>query len=126
MIKQEFFDRFIAVFAAGVSEKQTKRHLYSTKKYNNYLWHLFSWELLPPGSYLTGDAARRAYDAVDKKGAEYIDWFEDDFTKHVTEKQKTAKQLEEYVEVYVVSKDFKWVYMKTHEGDCCGPYFMKI
>ncbi len=87
---------------------------------------MFSWELLPQNVYLTGDAARKAYNAADKKDAEYIEWFEDDRTKKVTLEQKTAEQLEEYIEVYVVSKDFKWVYMKTHEGDCCGPYFMKI
>ena len=126
MTKQKFFDRFIAVFATGVPEKQIQRHVYDTKKYNNFLWHLFSWELLPQNVYLTGDAARKAYNAADKKGAEYIEWFEDDCTKKVTLEQKTAEQLEEYIEVYVVSKDFKWVYMKTHEGDCCGPYFMKI
>jgi hypothetical protein len=26
-------------------------------------------------------------------------------------------------EVYITAADFSWTYIKTHEGDCCGPYF---
>ena len=28
-------------------------------------------------------------------------------------------------EFYVVAKDYSWTYIKTHEGDLCGPYFMR-
>ena len=36
----------------------------------------------------------------------------------------TAEALDDFVEIYVVGKDFKWTYIKTHE-DMCGPYFMR-
>lgn len=28
-------------------------------------------------------------------------------------------------EFYVVAKDYSWTYIKTHEADACGPYFLK-
>jgi len=28
--------------------------------------------------------------------------------------------------LYVVAKDYSWTYIKTHENDLCGPYFMRI
>lgn len=36
--------------------------------------------------------------------------------------EKIDKELSEF---YVVSKDYSWTYIKTHEGDLCGPYFLK-
>ena len=36
-----------------------------------------------------------------------------------------AKAIDELVEVYVTGKNFEWTYIKTHENDWCGPYFMK-
>ena len=44
MTKQKFFDRFIAVFATGVPEKQIQRHVYDTKEYNNYA--LYGFQIL--------------------------------------------------------------------------------
>ena len=48
----------------------------------------------------------------------------------------TDKMLDEYnsskeidskmTELYVVAKDYSWTYIKTHENDLCGPYFMRI
>ena len=47
----------------------------------------------------------------------------------------TDKMLDEYnsskeidskmTELYVVAKDYSWTYIKTHEGDLCGPYFLR-
>ena len=128
MTISEFTERFLAVFAAGVPEKLIKKYVLSTKKYENYLWHLFSYKLLPRERYLSGDEARKAYDRADKKGAEYLvrDWSgAPERTEEVTYEQKSAAALDKYVEVYVVSKDFDWVYMKTHEHSL-GPYFMKV
>ena len=33
---------------------------------------------------------------------------------------------EQFVEFYVISNDYSWTYIKTHEGDLCGPYFLKV
>ena len=68
--------------------------------------------------------SKKAYDNIDKSEAVFIDWFEDEETKDITWDLKTANAFDGFAEVYVVDKDFKWTYIKTHEN-MCGPYFMK-
>ena len=80
--------------------------------------------MLNDNKYLKGNEAKEAYDTIDKKGAIYIEWFEDKHSKDILWNLNTAKALDDLVEVYVVGKDFKWTYIKTHEN-MCGPYFMK-
>ena len=121
MTKYEFYEKWLETFALNIHQNEIKKYVKST---GNYIWHIFSWELLNENRYLTGNEAKEAYDKIDKKGAIYIEWFEDKHTKDITWNLNTANDLDDFVEVYVVGKDFKWTYIKTHEG-MCGPYFMK-
>lgn len=121
MTKEEFYTKWLEVFASGISKDDIKKYVKST---GNYIWHIFSWELLNDNKYLKGNEAKEAYDTIDKKGAIYIEWFEDKHSKDILWNLNTAKALDDLVEVYVVGKDFKWTYIKTHEN-MCGPYFMK-
>ena len=74
---------------------------------------------------MEGDNARKAYNEINKKGAQYIEWFEDEKTHDITGELNSASVLDRMVEVYVIAPDFSWTYIKTHEGTC-GPYFMKL
>lgn len=121
MTKYEFYNKWLAVFAFGIPEAKIRKHVRSI---GNYIWHVFSWELLSEDQYLVGEAAKRAYDEMEKQGSLYIDWFGEGCVKDMPRDLNTAKALDKYVEVYVVGKDFHWTYIKTHE-DMCGPYFMK-
>ena len=121
MTKEEFYTKWLEVFASGISKDDIKKYVKST---GNYIWHIFSWELLNDNKYLKGNEAKEAYDTIDKKGAIYIEWFEDKHSKDILWNLNTANALDDLVEVYVVGKDFKWTYIKTHEN-MCGPYFMK-
>ena len=122
MTKNEFYSAWLSHFANGISKENIEKHVVST---GNYLWHVFSWELLDKKVFLTGNSARKAYDKIDKHNALYIDWFEDNETKELTAKLNTANALDEMIEIYVVAPDFSWTYIKTHES-MCGPYFMKL
>ncbi len=122
MTKNEFYTKWIETFGCSVSKSDIEKFVVAT---GNYIWHIFSWELLNKNKYLIGDEAKEAYDRMDKSGAVYIKWFEDKRTKGVVDSLNSAKALDEFVEVYVVGKDFKWTYIKTHES-MCGPYFMKM
>ena len=121
MTKDVFYKKWLEIFALNIPQNEIKKYVKST---GNYIWHIFSWELLNENRYLTGNEAKEAYDKIDKKGAIYIEWFEDKHTKDITWNLNTANDLDDFVEVYVVGKDFKWTYIKTHEG-MSGPYFMK-
>ena len=87
---------------------------------NNYLWHLFSYDLVP---HLKGDEARKAlpegpcwqfYCEYPPEGAPLI--------REVTAEDIAA--LPESLDWYLVDKQFTWTYVHTHEADC-GPYFCK-
>ena len=122
MTKNEFYDKWLSVFASGISKEDMEKHIVS---YGNFIWHVFSWELLDKSAYLVGDAARAEFDSIDKSDAICLRWFEDDWAQELTDDLCTAKTLDGQHEIYVVSKDFTWTYIKTHERDLCGPYFMK-
>lgn len=120
MTKDEFYAKWLDAFGGGISKSDIKKYVIAT---GDYIWHIFSWDLAEKGRYLTGKEAEKAYDQIDKRGAMYIDWFEDDHAKDITWDLDKAKALKKFAEVYVVGKDFQWTYIKTHE-DSCGPYFM--
>ena len=117
-----FKKRWLDAFAPGIPAKNIKKYVIST---GNYIWHVFSWKLLPDGSYLVGDAARKAYDQADKRGAVYIEPFDRGGSKSLTWDMDKASVLDSLTEVYVVAADNSWTYIKTHENDYCGPYFLR-
>ena len=122
MTKDEFYTKWLEAFASDISQSDIKKYVKAT---GNYLWHVFSWELLNNNQYLSGNEAKKTYDGIYKTGAFYIEWFKDRHTKDLTWNFETANVLDEFAEVYVVGKDFKWTYMKTHES-MCGSYFLKL
>ncbi len=121
MTNKEFYAKWMENFAGDIPKEDIEKYVVST---GNYIWHIFSWELLERKQYLTGNKAKKAYNIIDKTGAIYIDWFNDEPPKNLIPDLNTAKALDDYTEVYVVGKNFEWTYIKTHEG-MCGPYFMK-
>lgn len=122
MTRDEFYSVWLSHFAKDISRNDIEKYVVAT---GNYLWHVFSWELLDKKAFLTGDSARKAYDETDKHNALYIEWFEDDEAKDLTKELSAAKALDKMTEIYVVASDFSWTYIKTHES-ICGPYFMKF
>ena len=121
MTKREFYQNWLATFASTVSKHDIERYVQAT---GNYIWHVFSFELLDAQRYLVGDEARNAYDRMDKCDALCIQWDEQEAAHELTGEQHASKALDNCTEVYVVGKDFSWTYIKTHES-MCGPYFMK-
>lgn len=122
MTRDEFYTAWLKHFAEGISEENIERYVVST---GNYLWHVFSWELLDEARYLVGDSAKDAYNKIDKNNALYIDWFSDDDAGALPQELSNAEALDQMTEVYVAAPDFSWTYIKTHEI-MCGPYFMKL
>jgi hypothetical protein len=126
MLLKEFEKRWLAVFAEGVS----KQRLEECMRCGHYIWHVFSFELLPVEDYLEGDAAREAYDSLpvgERKNALFIKPFagKKPETFSLKYKDSGAEQLSQRTEIYAVAKDFSWTYIKTHEDGWCGPYFCR-
>ena len=116
-----FETEWLRRFAADIPKKDIKTYVIG---FGGYIWHVFSWELLPTDSYLKGAAAMAAFDAADKTGAVCFEPFKEDAPLPAPE-SLTAELLEERVECYVMAGDGSWSYITTHEGDLCGPYFIR-
>ncbi len=117
-----FEKEWLEIFAKGINKKDFDKYVIGT---GNLIWHIFSWELLP-GSFLTGNEARKAFDKENKTNARYYEPWADDGQHDPEYNSPSAKELDLLCECYVISSDKKWTYIKTHEGDLCGPYFYKL
>ena len=119
-------DRWLDVFAAGVSEADLGAHVLAE---GNFLWHLFSWKLVP---CLEGDAARQALAEAPEEGL-YLFYAEHPpagvpQVRPVTKADLAALPVDQGAveggDWYLVDREFTWTYVQTHEADC-GPYFCK-
>ncbi len=121
MNKCAFRREWLSLFASDLPKQEVKRK--AGGKYN-YIWHIFSWNLVSPENYLAGDLARQAYGNANKTDAWCFRPFENNATVKIMDLDDiTAEQIDAENEIYIVSKDYSWTYIKTHENDLCGPYF---
>ncbi|MBE6587358.1 MAG: DUF4275 family protein [Ruminococcaceae bacterium] len=121
----EFRRRWLSHFAKGIPQWKIDKYVVET---GDYIWHVFSWGLIGEKSFLTGDRAREAFDRLctyEKENAIFIEPFEDEDSFFLLQGDATSEKLDKYTEIYAMAKDLSWTYIKTHEGDLCGPYFYR-
>ena len=113
-------------FDTLVSDEKKK----ATPDYSDqFLWHLFSFELL---SAQREDAACRAFDAADKTELYlFFDYSEKAFrikNAHLLRAEDVERLSEftpmDYADMYFFDPVKKWTYVRTHE-DYLGPYYFK-
>lgn len=113
--------KWTKLFAASVpKEKRKEVH------FEQFRWHLFSFELLDA---LTAGDARAAFDA-EPKDAVYLFW---QHTKkayllenaHLLKAEDLDHKFIPFSDFYLFSPKGKWTYVHTHES-MCGPYFYKL
>lgn len=124
MTSQEFEKKWLKTFVPDLTKDQ-----YDKCYIEQYLWHVFSFELIPKEKVLSGNEAREAYEKADKENAIIINFWDcDEKTQSsvIDEKSKKWEVLDEKPETYVVDSEWKWTYVSTHENDWLGPYFYKI
>ena len=122
MSREHFEQRWLRVFGDDIPVCQLKRYVRA-----QYIWHVFSWQLLDDDAYLTGEAAMAAFAQVSKENACCIQPFEDPCVLTLPEALRDPVHINRScVEVYVVGQSWQWTYIKTHEGSLCGPYFMRL
>ena len=122
MTKQKFINQWLRHFAQGINKNQYEEYIK-----DQYIWHVFSWELIKPDGLLIGDAARQAYNDAMKTECIFCDTYNNGgVTDKLSPQYDTAEKIDENMtEFYVVAKDYSWTYIKTHECDLCGPYFLR-
>lgn len=113
--------KWTKLFAASVpKEKRKEVH------FEQFRWHLFSFELLDA---LTAGDARAAFDA-EPKDAVYLFW---QHTRkayllenaHLLKAEDLDHDFIPHPDMYLFSPEGKWTYIHTHES-MCGPYFYKL
>ena len=121
MTKKKFINQWLRHFASNVPQKQLDKCVRG-----QYIWHVFSYKLITD-DVLTGDAARKAFNSVDRSNCICCDMFgSGGVIDTLPYNCNTAEEIDkQFVEVYVVAQDYSWTHIKTHEGDLCGPYFLK-
>ena len=117
-------------FFSNLTEKD-KKEIY----FNQYMWHAFSYDKI---RCLKGEDAINEFEKMSKNEV-YIFFEHDDVV--LEEKNITLNKLFESLEnseeigydCYVVSKDFTWTFVTTHETQYndgiyhdIGPFFKKI
>ena len=119
MTKQKFINQWLRHFAAELSKDQYAE--------TQYIWHVFSKHLIEAKALLTGDAAREAFNKITKTDCICCDMFNNGgVTDKLSSCYDTAEKIDaELTEFYVVAKDYSWTYIKTHEENLCGPYFLR-
>ena len=122
MTKQKFINQWLRHFAQGINKNQ-----YEVYIKDQYIWHVFSWELIKPDGLLFGEAARQAYNDAMKTECIFCDMYNNGgVADKLSPQYDTAEKIDENMtEFYVVAKDYSWTYIKTHECDLCGPYFLR-
>ena len=128
---KEVRDRWLDAFASDVSEADLGKHVLAG---GNYLWHIFSWKLVP---CLEGDAARQAlaeqpdtecqrffkeYPPQDKPRIKRLSMEE---ALALAGQSEDVYQRFHGADWYLVDNDFTWTYVHTHD-EAYGPYFCKI
>lgn len=123
MDKIEFEKKWLSVFVPELTND-----LYNDCYVYQYLWHVFSYGLVPKEKVLTGDMARDAYNNINKEGAIMIQLWDEETSEQVSailDEYKTWEKIEDIPELYIVDREWKWTYVSTHENGWCGPYFYK-
>lgn len=122
MTKQRFINQWLRHFASELSKGQYEQYVE-----HQFIWHVFSWNLIETDALLVGEAARQAFNQIAKTDCICCDMYNNGgVTDKLSPCYDTAEKIDaELTEFYIVAKDYSWTYIKTHEGDLCGPYFLK-
>ena len=121
MKKVDFKDKWLKTFG---------KELLQEEKNYNYLWEVFF--LKSKSKFLCGIEATKEFSKVDRSNAISIEmWFEEEtneYDKKLYDAIIFSQDEDEgsLSEVFIVSKDWSWTYVCSHEDDDAenGPFFM--
>lgn len=114
---EEIIQKWDKIFAKYISEDE-KNTIY----YNQYKWHIFSFE---KQNCLREEIAREAFDAISKDELFVMYQNSDCILQFSNAINIIASDFNSEQDIYIFDKNFTWTYVLTHESTC-GPYFYKV
>lgn len=115
--KEKWFNNFVPIS----KKRKAKRVCFSNKGYNNYLWHLFSYEYI---KCIEDDFAVQQYLNIDKNVCYILLDYENLCFKIDRIDLLDINFINTVNDIYITDVDFTWTYVHTHELQC-GPYYYK-
>ncbi len=115
----DFVSRWFESFIPEDKRAKARQICFPNRKWGNYLWHAFSYELVPCEE---ADSAREKYDHLERnKCYLYID---NEGVGFEIENGSAFSALDAdgFPDLLITGQDFNWTYVHTHE-EYCGPYF---
>ncbi|HAZ18754.1 MAG TPA: hypothetical protein DCY75_01100 [Clostridiales bacterium] len=116
---KEYMNHWFEEIVPKENQKDARDHCFSTRKYNSYLWHAFSYGDVP---CIEGEGAKREFNNSKREEAVLILNYEKVGFVLRNTKEITANELDECNDVIITGKNFDWAYVHTHEQQC-GPYY---
>ncbi len=112
--------KWVSSFLHDYHKSDIKNHnIHGNQLYANYLWHAFSYQLLP---CITDKQATLAFDRTNKTSC-YLLLNNSSIAYELHHCEKlTADIINQYDDILIFDLDFTWCYCHTHEA-YCGPYF---
>lgn len=128
----EFNQKWLKFFGPTLTTEQ--KEFAGIGKDDGFLWHAFSYGYI---DCLKDDEARKAFDFADKHGAIKASYkavrakdssivYSISCDGLLSKDYMTSAQVDssDDIEVYIIGKDYKWCYIRTHESNF-WPYFCK-
>jgi hypothetical protein len=116
---KEYMNCWFEEIVPKEKQKDARYHCFSTRKYNCYLWHAFSYGDTPS---IEEENAKTEFNNTKREEAVLILNYEKVGFILKNSKEIIADELDEFNDVIITGKDFDWAYVHTHEEQC-GPYF---
>lgn len=116
--EKEWFGRIVPV---DLREKALECYCFPRDGFSGYLWHVFSFDLLP---CLESDEARKAYDALERGEAILLSNWDDTAFQIADASALNSSDFDEMDDIILTDIHFQWIYVKTHES-YLGPHFYR-
>lgn len=114
-----YMEQWFAHFVPDSEKTDAKPNCFGTDEWAGYLWHAFSYEFTPCKQE---KQARDAYDDLDRGQCVLLMSNEKIGFSIENSERLSSGVFDEFMDIFITDKDFKWTYVHTHE-EYCGPYF---
>ncbi len=129
---KEYKKLFVDTILARNSDEHIREKAYEFclphKKYETYLWHIFSFDLVK-----SLDNPTKEFEKIRKKNCTLMlescnhTCVNLENAENLTEQDivDLCSNVSEWCDFVIAAEDFSWAYSRTHEDGWCGPYFFR-
>jgi hypothetical protein len=112
-----WFNKFVPI----LMKREARAVCFPNRKYNNYLWHLFSYEYI---TCIEDEAAIQQYLNKEREKCYILLDYENLCFEINRSDLLDINFINSVKDIYITDLDFTWTYVHTHELQC-GPYYYK-